>query len=256
MGCVPREFVLVHGWAMHSGLWGDQNEPFLGGLLALGNVTLVDLPGHGMSPEPQAFGEGLDDWAQALLQVAPQRATWIGWSLGGMVAQRVAVLAPERVAHLVLLSSSPCFTQRADWPLAVDSRVLRQFADNLRAAPEKTLIRFLSLQIKDSDDAKRTLRQLRQRLSTRPMARASVLDLGLDFLLHQDLRDSWRDMACSGTLILGEQDSLVPEGMGQEARKLLNSKWTVPVLNGSGHAPFLSAPNAVLRLIQIALEQQ
>lgn len=240
----------MHGWAMHSGLWGDSDQAFLSGLRALGNVTLVDLPGHGLSPDMDLVGQALDDWVNALLAVAPDRAIWLGWSLGGLVLQRLALMAPERVAHLMLIASSPCFVQREDWPLAVDPVVLEQFANNLRAAPEKTLVRFLSLQIKDSDHAKRTLSTLRERLASRPMARESVLDVGLGFLLNQDLRDDWRGLHCKGSLVLGERDTLVPGEMAKEARKLLNSNWAVHVLKQAGHAPFLSHPASVLMLIQ------
>ena len=93
-----KDLVLLHGWGMSSAVWGDlANE-----LTANYRVTLLELPGHGSSPlAPGA--KSLQDWAHACLAVAPERASWLGWSLGGLVGMQVALLAPERVETLVMV---------------------------------------------------------------------------------------------------------------------------------------------------------
>lgn len=54
--------------------------------------------------------------AEAVLQQAPDKAIWLGWSLGGLVASQIALTHPERVQALVTVASSPCFSARDEWP--------------------------------------------------------------------------------------------------------------------------------------------
>jgi 2-succinyl-6-hydroxy-2,4-cyclohexadiene-1-carboxylate synthase len=66
----------------------------------------LDLPGHG----ERAAWEGPITFAactELVLAEAPGRFTLCGYSLGGRVALEVALSAPERVAGLVLVSTSP-----------------------------------------------------------------------------------------------------------------------------------------------------
>ena len=105
------DVLLLHGWGMHSGVWEDVVEA----LLDHHRVTILDLPGHGYSRASRS-DHTLDALTAAVLTVAPPRAAWVGWSLGGLAAQRAAIVAPERVSRLVLVSSTPCFVQRPDWP--------------------------------------------------------------------------------------------------------------------------------------------
>lgn len=71
-------------------------------------VTLVDLPGHGMSPMPDPFSldraqEALD---QALQETSDQPVILVGHSLGGLVAASEALRHPERVRGLVLVETA------------------------------------------------------------------------------------------------------------------------------------------------------
>ena len=142
------EIVLLHGWGMNAGVW----EPFLP-LLHDYQVTLVELPGHGNSPWNDS-DVTLQHWVQKVLDVAPERATWCGWSLGGQVAQLAAMQEPDRVSALVLLSSTPRFVQGPGWQHAVQQQVFHQFGEQLLEDTESTLQRFLSLQVRGSESAR------------------------------------------------------------------------------------------------------
>jgi 2-succinyl-6-hydroxy-2,4-cyclohexadiene-1-carboxylate synthase len=66
----------------------------------------LDLPGHGQaSPQssPITFGSSVE----AVLEASPERFALCGYSLGGRIALHVALAAPERISHLVLVSCSP-----------------------------------------------------------------------------------------------------------------------------------------------------
>jgi 2-succinyl-6-hydroxy-2,4-cyclohexadiene-1-carboxylate synthase len=66
----------------------------------------LDLPGHGdlsSYNRPITFAECV----QQVLTSAPERFVLCGYSMGGRIAQLVALAAPERISRLVLVSTSP-----------------------------------------------------------------------------------------------------------------------------------------------------
>ena len=65
----------------------------------------------------------------------------MGWSLGGQIALRAALVAPDRFARLMLVCSSPRFIRAYDWPHAMLENTLHQFAGALKR-PQQTLARF------------------------------------------------------------------------------------------------------------------
>src|SRR4249920_3925313 len=77
--------VLLHGWAMHSGLWGTLAKD----LAARHRVFCVDLPGHGYSAPLDPFT--IDGAVLAIERAIPAgRAplTLLGWSFGALIAMR------------------------------------------------------------------------------------------------------------------------------------------------------------------------
>jgi 3-oxoadipate enol-lactonase len=96
--------VLVHGVGGDSGNWDD----ILPHLAPKFRVIRVDLRGHGRSPALRApcsvedFARDVTDVMDALGQRAFRLA---GFSLGGQVAQSIALDSPQRVEKLVLISA-------------------------------------------------------------------------------------------------------------------------------------------------------
>jgi 3-oxoadipate enol-lactonase len=79
------------------------------------NFTLYryDLPGHGVSPVPQSaytIADLADQLASLIENHAIKRAHIGGISLGGIVAQDFAARYPERVDRLVLVDTTPRYT--------------------------------------------------------------------------------------------------------------------------------------------------
>jgi len=225
------DLVLLHGWGMHGGIWAD----WAGELSSHFRVWTVDLPGHGNS----AYGgeDTLDDWATAVQAVVPVNAWWLGWSLGGLVA--LAALAGEEnsVRGVVLLASTPVFVVKPDWEIAVDAQVFRQFARQLHNDADRTLTRFLALQVRGADHGSETLRQLRAGLRSRPQADTDALQCGLRFLQEADMRCVLETPGVPVSWLLGERDTLVPA-------QVRNGFPAIPsaLIEGAGHAPFLSHP--------------
>lgn len=239
------DLVLLHGWGMNAAVWSGVRDR----LTRRHRVTVIELPGHGASSYQAQCGE-LDDWTEACLRAAPPRADWIGWSLGGQLALRGALLHPERVGKLLMVASSPRFVRGRDWPQAVPEHTLRQFAETLTKNPGQTLSRFLSLQVRGDDQARRTLRLLRQETELRPAPQAQALQHGLDLLLRVDLRGQLKALQCPSLWLLGERDTLVPAAVRGDLQRLLGSAGEVRVLDGCAHAPFLSHPAQSLAAVE------
>ncbi|MCD8475598.1 MAG: alpha/beta fold hydrolase [Shewanella fodinae] len=94
-----QPLVWLHGWGVNGSI-------FLPTVAQLPQYRsyCVDLPGFGDSqPQPGT----LDDWAERLFEQLPTNAIWLGWSLGGLVATRIAQRWPQQVRGLVTIASSP-----------------------------------------------------------------------------------------------------------------------------------------------------
>lgn len=234
--------VLLHGFAMHGGLFA----PLLPALTERYRVHVVDLPGHGWSPaiggaDIATMADAVDD---ALAAVGPS-LTVLGWSLGGQVALEWARARPRRIRRLVLVATTPSFVARDDWTCAMAPETLARFGDELRVAYRLTLLRFLTLQMQGSDDGRRTLGQLRERLFERGEPAPRALSTALALLADTDLRASLPEVEAPALVVAGARDTLVPLA-ATEALAAALPRATHASIAGAAHAPFLSHPTPFL----------
>ena len=237
------DLVLVHGWGLHGGIW-DEFVPLLERDF---RVTRVDLPGHGLSSWNNEVT--LDDMVDAVLASVPESAAWLGWSLGGLVASCAALKRPAQVSALVTLASSPCFVRKPGWQSAMLPVLLDTFAGDLQDDYIKTLNRFLSLQVRGSATASQTLKTLRAKLLAHGQPSTAALQAGLDVLRTADLREQLAGISCPVLLLMGERDTLVPVNAGRESVHLFTTA-RLEVIDGAGHAPFISQPQIVAGMLQ------
>jgi pimeloyl-[acyl-carrier protein] methyl ester esterase len=228
------DLVLLHGWGMNTAVW-DGLPPVL---TADRRICRIELPGHGESPF-ELQHDCREAWADACLEIAPQRAVWLGWSLGGLIALEAALRAPERVEALVLVTATPCFVRVPGWPAAMDAEVLAKFHDDLLDDPTGTLDRFLTLQVRGSEAARDCLRTLRREVGWRPAPNPAALEMGLDLLQNSDLRERIGSLACQTLWLFGQRDTLVPAAAGKGVASLLPEARQC-LIAGTAHAPFLS----------------
>ena len=235
------DLVLLHGWALHGGMWG----PWIDTLAEHARLHVVDLPGHGRSRWSNDITD-VAGLARAVLPAVPTGAVVLGWSLGGMVALELARRQAQRVRALVLIATTPRFVASEDWEHGTRSEVLDGFARGLADDYRVTVRNFLALQTLGDEHATQALRTLRQQLASHGEPDARALAAGLDILRAVDLRDALPRVACPALVIAGEHDRLTPPTAGRElAARLPSARFQC--IARAGHAPFLSHPAEVLR---------
>ncbi|HEY6546095.1 MAG TPA: pimeloyl-ACP methyl ester esterase BioH, partial [Dokdonella sp.] len=197
------DLVLVHGWAMHGGVFASLVEK----LLAHFRVHVVDLPGHGYSRGELRFD--VEASARRIAAACP-RALWLGWSLGGLVALDAALRVPVRVRGVALLAASPRFVAAPDWPHGVAASVFAEFARELRLHYRHAIERFVALETMGSPHAQAELRDLKARVFERGEPALDALCDGLAALDTTDLRGALADLAVPSLWMAGRRDRLVP----------------------------------------------
>lgn len=240
-----RPLVLLHGWGLHGGVFAAM----AGRLANRFDVWSVDLPGHGRSaPLSQPTLKAV---AAEVAAAVPAGAAWLGWSLGGMTA--LAAASAARAGELVLVCASPRFVADTDWP-GTPAEVLERFAEELETDHRGTLARFVALQARGSERAREEVRQLRAALFAYGEPDRAALRGGLEALLTADLRPHLADITAPTLLVGGRRDTLVPFAALERTAAIMPSARAVAV-EGAGHAPFLSHPDAFDALLMDFLNE-
>jgi pimeloyl-[acyl-carrier protein] methyl ester esterase len=231
--------VMLHGWGLHAGIM----QPLAQRLAQAGPVTCVDLPGHGGRPFEPPF-TGLDELAGAIAQDLPPACCLLGWSLGGMVAARLAAARHPAVRRLVLVSSTPRFVRVEGWEHGLDPALVAEFAAELERDYRGLVRRFLSLQARGDDHQGDLLRTLRAAVFSRGEPDPRALRAGLGILVQADLRTEAGRIVVPTQVLVGQYDRLTPPQAGAWwAGQIPDASFAE--IPGAGHAPFLSHPDAV-----------
>ncbi len=238
------DIVLLHGWGLHAIVFDD----IVPALLERFRVTVVDLPGMGQSPLPN------DDYTLAFLaeQVAavmPEKAHLLGWSLGGLVALRLALDQPQRVQSVITVATTPRFTASDDWPAAMKPAIFEAFEQMCQEDYEGTLVRFLALNCKGAESMRQDVARLKEILYFCGLPAHRALREGLAILRDTDLRGELARLAMPLRMIFGERDNIVPAAAMAAIEPLLNGQGDTALIEQVAHVPFLSAPDTFTRAV-------
>ena len=89
---------------------GDWDASFIDGLAAASELVLLDNCGIGASSDngaPFDIRQLAEDTARVIKALEFERASVLGWSLDGCIAQTLALEHPARINKLILLSTDP-----------------------------------------------------------------------------------------------------------------------------------------------------
>ena len=242
-----QPLVMIHGWGMHSGVW----QPLVKRLSAKYMLYLIDLPGHGSSRPVDPYH--LHALADEVAEVIPGVSDVLGWSLGGLVAQRIALNQPDRIRRLILVGSTPSFVQRDGWAHGVDETLFTDFAEKVNHDYKRAILQFLTLQCMKARDARPTIKQLRLAFDTKPTPTQTTLVRALQALLVSDIRDEVSAIRKPTLLIHGDRDNLAPVQAAHWMMQQLPMGF-LRVISGSAHAPFLSHTDQFIETLNQFLE--
>lgn len=234
IGTGDRHLVMLHGWGLNAGVWQSVVERLSPHFC----LHLVDLPGYGRS---QGFAPmSIEQMVATLLPQAPEKAIWLGWSLGGLVASQLALTSPQRVEGLITVASSPCFAAAEGWP-GIRPETLGNFQQQLSEDFQRTVERFLALQTLGTESARQDAHLLKSVVLTLPPPQVAVLHAGLEILRTLDLREAMQHLQVPLLRLYGALDGLVP----RKVAPLLDTTWPASesvVIEKAAHAPFISHP--------------
>jgi pimeloyl-[acyl-carrier protein] methyl ester esterase len=227
--------VCLHGWGMNLRVF----DLIRTALEPLGVETwAMDLPGHGCSPWDPARAD-FSHQVQDVLWNLPPRCVLMGWSLGGQFALEIARVAPQRVAGLVLLATTPRFGKTVGWEHGLEPVAFQLFRETLMHDWQQTLADFIWLQLRGSRHAEEAQQRIREALETHGLPRREALEVGLAMLATNDLRRYVSSIAHPTLLLAGQNDRITPPGALRWLKgQMLRSAYLE--IDRAGHAPFLS----------------
>lgn len=122
--------VLLHGWMSDASMWGPlDTNPATKDF----QLIAVDLRGHGKSDKPHEadkYGpEMAEDVVRLLDHLKLPKAHLVGYSMGAIVAGKVAATHPDRVLSVVYGGQAPILTQK----VKADAREIDVFAKAVEA---------------------------------------------------------------------------------------------------------------------------
>ena len=241
-GSGPAVF-LLHGFTGSGATWA----PHLAALEGLTTVC-VDFLGHGRSDAPAdaaryAMDACVDDVLALRDRLGIQRCAVVGYSMGGRVAMRVALQAPESLWALVLESTSPGIADAADRRTRIVQD--KKLADRIRNQGVAAFVDYwqaLPLFASQSRLPDAILQALRhQRLQHSANGLANSLQ-GLGAGMQAPVLEELRGLRLPVLLLAGALDEKYCGQAGGMAAVLPRSR--VCIVPDAGHAIHLEQPAA------------
>jgi 3-oxoadipate enol-lactonase len=226
--------VLGHALGANSLIWGYQ----LPLLAARFRVLVYDLPGHGESDPPvgqDSFDDFAHDLAALLDRTGISRATLVGLSIGGMVAQHFALLYPDRLQALVLCSTG-CQTNEAGKKIFED-RIAQVNEGGIDTQVENSISRWFTPQFASAAPA--TIEWVKWMY--RKTSPAGFIN-GCRAIQDLDTLDLLSNVAGPTLLIPGELDQGFPESVSRTMQSRIKSA-QLKVLTGAAHIGNVEFPH-------------
>jgi len=250
---IGRPLLVLNGFAATSADW---DPSFIDGLASSNELILIDHRGIGNSTDdgkPFDIAQLADDAAHVIETLGFERISVLGWSMGGFIAQTLALRHPDRINKLILLSTDAGGT---DADLASPA-VWSQLIDTSGTAHEQAQ-RLLSL-LFPSDVAESFYREFgdivaaaRGRLSPDLVNRQAV---AMDAWHRNGVGSRLREISGPVLIATGTEDVVIPPSNALKLINAIPSAWLAQ-FPGGGHAFMAQYPHALADLINcfLALE--
>ena len=242
--------LLINGWTASGLVWPSQ---WLNQLEERFHVIRLDNRGSGWSRTartPFTIADMADDAAAVLRVVGATSAVVLGHSMGGMIAQELALRHAELVERLVIVASQPPAPRR----IASPAHVMRRMMQPPDGQPLHAFIASTWGEVCGPDFAAThpdVLDELADQVLRRPTPRA---------LLLQQMRaiSGWSGarrlahIVAPTVVVHGDADRLMPVGNGMRLAQLIPQAQYVE-LSGVGHLVPQESPDALLSILRADL---
>ncbi|MDB5872392.1 MAG: 3-oxoadipate enol-lactonase [Ramlibacter sp.] len=208
--------VLSHALGCDLSMWDDTAAQLTPGC----TVLRYDHRGHGKSevvPGPCSIEDMADDVAALIAAQVEGPVHFVGLSMGGMVAQQIAVRHPELIASIVVANSSSHYddTARGMWRARIET-VLNQ---GMAAISDGAMQRWFSAEFRRDPEGSQRVAALRAVLeATDPKAYAAACDA----VSRIEFCGTNPRIACPTLVIGGTRDEATPLAMAEEICKSIS----------------------------------
>jgi 3-oxoadipate enol-lactonase len=239
--------LLLHGLGSASDDWQLQIPIFAGQF----RVVAMDLRGHGHSDKPRgpySMRDFASDAVVLLDGLAIPRAHVLGLSLGGMVAQQLALDYPHRVSSLILVNTFPRFDP---WEPRLLRRIVQRVINFGEGGMEAV--------------AEAVAASLFPRPTQRPLYEETVkrfarndrggYQASVQAILRFNVESRLREVRCPTLIVAGDRDRTVSWRQKVSiARRVAEAR--LAVIHDSGHASPLDQPAHFNRVVLEFLGKQ
>lgn len=248
----PRDapaLLLIHGSNSSLHTW----EPTVSELAGRYRIISFDMPGHGLSGPSKSRdyrARPTIETALHLLDAAGiERATWVGNSMGGWIAWRAALEAPDRVAGLVLVDATG-----AEAGIEMKPYLGARLAQSWLGAKLMPHITPVSLVRKSLEQSVADPSQLTDSIITRywellrfPGNRQATVDrASVD--REPAVWSRIGSLRAPTLIIWGDQDQIVPLPFAEAFRKAI-PRSTLTIMKSTGHLPMEERPVDFARIL-------
>jgi len=246
-----RTVVLVQGLGLSSRFWFDLPERLSSGPLPW-RVVVLDNRGVGRSDRPRGpyrMTTMADDVAAVLDAAGLERVFVAGISLGGMIAQHVALRHPGRIEGLVLLAT----TAGLPYARLPRARALATLLSLPLVGPRRPpaqvgrAIARLLLSERDVPRARELLAHWPAAMRAEPSSPRSYF-AQLAAVLGHSTGLRLRRIACPTVVVTGDDDVLIPPHNSRMLARLIPGA-QLHVVESCGHAIPASDPDCVRRAL-------
>ena len=246
-----RPLVALNGFAATSSDW---DPSFIDVLASSNELILVDNRGIGCSTDngrPFDIDQLADDTARVIEILDVERPSVLGWSMGGFIAQRLALQYPNRINKLILLSTDPGGANADLASADVWSKLI-----DMSGTPHEQARRLLSLLFPRAV-AESIYREFGD------IVAAARAQLSIDLVNRQvAAMDAWhragienrvREISVPVLIATGTADIVIPPSNALRLVNAIPGAWLAQ-FDGGGHAFMAQYPRPLADLINSFLE--
>jgi pimeloyl-ACP methyl ester carboxylesterase len=238
--------LLIQGMSGHSVHWG---ESFLAELDRDFDVIAIDNRGTGESPRvdaPFSIAELADDAAEALDELGPESAHVLGISMGGMIAQELALRHPDKIRSLTL----GCTYSGGPEGRLAGPEVVQLLMESMQSGDRERAVRAgWTVNVSKAfaaDEA--NFEAFHEAALTRPVA-VQVIMLQMQAIAGHDTSARLGEITAPTLVIHGTEDQMLPVSNGEAiARAIPGARFER--LDGVGHMFWIEQPQRSAELLR------